>query len=76
MTSAWQKYKEKLGTTRPWDFINPNTPKVSDEQAELRFKVCLQCPKLIKTTNQCKECGCFMKAKVKLKEASCPLNFW
>jgi hypothetical protein len=74
--SAWSEYKKKLGDTRPWDVLNPGVPKASDEQAKLRFKVCLECPKLIKATKQCKECGCFMHLKVKLKEASCPLNFW
>ena len=23
--SKWQQYKEKLGETRPWDMLNPNT---------------------------------------------------
>ena len=22
--NAWQEYKKKLGTTRPWDLLNPN----------------------------------------------------
>jgi len=23
--SRWQQYKDKLGDTRPWDLLNPNT---------------------------------------------------
>jgi hypothetical protein len=74
--SAWADYKKKLGTTRPWDILNPNAPKASEEEAEHRLSICSQCPELIKATSQCKQCGCFMKMKVKLKEASCPLLKW
>ena len=74
--NAWQEYKKKLGTTRPWDFINPTTEYASEESSAERFSVCEKCPSLIKATSQCKECGCFMKAKVKLKEAVCPLGKW
>ncbi len=74
--SAWQEYKKKLGTTRPWDMVNPNTPKATEEEAARRFAICKECPELIKATKQCKQCGCFMKAKTKLAEAVCPLNKW
>ena len=74
--SAWELYKQKLGETRPWDLLNPNTEYVSKEEAELRFEVCKQCPQLIKATNQCKECGCFMNLKTKLAKADCPLHKW
>lgn len=74
--SAWADYKKKLGTTRPWDVLNPNTPKATEEEAEHRLNICSQCPELIKATSQCKQCGCFMKVKVKLKDATCPLNKW
>lgn len=74
--SAWQEYKKKLGVTRPWDFINPNTEYATDEEENARLSLCMDCPELIKTTTQCKQCGCFMKAKVKLKKAVCPLGKW
>jgi hypothetical protein len=74
--SAWADYKKKLGTTRPWDVLNPNAPKATEEEAADRLSICSQCPELIKATSQCKQCGCFMKMKVKLKEASCPLLKW
>ena len=76
MTSAWQKYKEKLGTTRPWDAINPNTPKVTEEVANNRMAICRECPEFIKATSQCKQCGCFMNAKTKIEAATCPLSKW
>ena len=74
--SAWNEYKKKLGTTRPWDLLNPNEEKVSDEEASKRFSICEECPELIKITKQCKQCGCFMKLKTQLKEAKCPIGKW
>lgn len=74
--SAWQKYKENLGDTRPWDLINPETEWASDEVAEKRYAICKECPELIKLTKQCKKCGCFMAAKTKLEKATCPLEKW
>lgn len=48
---------------------------VSAEEATNRFSICEQCPKL--TDNfRCTECGCFMKKKSQLVEASCPLGKW
>lgn len=71
-----QNFKEKLGDTRPWDMLNPNIPHVTDEEAESRYKTCLDCDRLLPVTHQCKECGCFMRMKVKLKSATCPLGKW
>ena len=76
MANAWQEYKKKLGTTRPWDVFNPSIENTSEEEASSRYTVCLECPKLIKVTKQCKECGCIMSLKVKLKRATCPLGKW
>jgi hypothetical protein len=74
--SRWEEYKEKLGTTRPWDVISRTTSYATEEESQNRWSICEQCPRLLKTTSQCKECGCFMKIKVKLKEAVCPLGKW
>lgn len=74
--SAWQRYKMSLGETRPWDVVNPNTEKVSDEIANNRLEICKSCPELIKLTIQCKKCGCFMHLKTKLEKAECPLGKW
>lgn len=74
--TPWQEYKKKLGTTRPWDMFNPNVEKISEEEANVRLAICEECPELIKITKQCKQCGCFMNAKTKIKNATCPLNKW
>lgn len=74
--TAWQKYKQNLGETRPWDLLNPNTEMLTDEEAAERFSICKSCPELIKLSKQCKKCGCFMVAKTKLKAATCPIHKW
>jgi len=74
--SAWKEYKANLGVTRPWDLLNPNQEKSEDAEQSKRFDICMACPELIQATKQCKQCGCFMKMKVKLKRAQCPLGKW
>ena len=74
--SKWDEYKSKLGDTRPWDVLNPNTEWVDEDTSSARMEICNGCPELIKLTKQCKECGCFMAVKTKLKLAACPLEKW
>lgn len=61
---------------RPWDLFNKNIGRVAEAVAEERFKICSECPQLIKLTSQCKECGCIMTAKTKLPNAFCPIGKW
>ena len=74
--SAWKKWKDNLGETRPWDMLNPNTNFVDDSTAKARLDLCLSCPELIKATKQCKKCGCFMHLKTKVENATCPIGKW
>lgn len=76
MASAWEEYKKKLGTTRPWDVVNLNVEKSSEDEAKRRYEICLSCPRLVKVTKQCKECGCIMPLKTKLAAAVCPIGKW
>ena len=76
MTSKWQEYKEKLGETRPWDILNPNTKYVEEAESTRRYDICKACPELIDLTKQCKQCGCVMPLKTKLAKAECPLKKW
>ena len=73
--TRWEQYKEKNGVT-PFDALNPNTKKTSDEIANQRYNICKSCPELIKLISQCKKCGCFMIYKTKLELASCPIGKW
>jgi len=61
---------------RPWDIFNKNIGRVEKSVQEQRFAICQQCPKFIKITGQCKECGCIMKAKTLLPNANCPIGKW
>ena len=73
--TPWQKYKESLKEAAPWDLLNKENHTESDEQTS-RYAICLACPELIQATKQCKQCGCFMAMKTKLKAAKCPLSKW
>ena len=74
--SPWQKYKQNLGQTRPWDMLNPVKYVEDSAVSDARFEICKACPELIKLTTQCRKCGCFMAAKTKLQEAVCPIGKW
>lgn len=74
--SAWQEYKKKLGETRPWDMLNPHAARLSEEKTAQRMAICASCPRFVKLTTQCRECGCVMSAKTKLEAATCPLGKW
>lgn len=74
--TPWQKYKQSIGDTRPWDIVNPKVQKVDDSIAEQRLEICKTCPEIISLTTQCKKCGCFMAVKTKLESATCPLSKW
>lgn len=74
--SPWEKWKQNLGETRPWDMVNPNTKRVTEEIQKLRMDICKSCEFLIKSTNQCKKCGCFMHLKTQLSKAECPIGKW
>lgn len=80
--TPWEEYKKKRAlelqngaSVKPTDMLNRAnyTDAVS---ANARLEICEACPSLLKLTHQCKECGCFMKLKVKLAEATCPLGKW
>jgi hypothetical protein len=74
--TALSRYKKLLGDTRPWDVINPATEWADEEISTKRYSICKACPELIKLTSQCKKCGCFMKMKAKLADATCPIGKW
>jgi hypothetical protein len=45
-------------------------------QSVERLNICHACPHFIRMTTTCKKCGCFMIAKIQLKNAHCPLKKW
>jgi len=61
---------------KPWDLLNTKMGRVSNEIADQRYSICNSCEKLMNFPKVCKECGCFMKLKVTLPQAYCPLEKW
>lgn len=50
-------------------------PKVEAEEAERRLNICKGCEFFV-DDKRCLKCGCFMKAKVHLRSATCPEKKW
>lgn len=76
MKSKWEQYKEKVGSTRPWDMLNPNIEHVDKNVQAYRYNICKACPEFVSLTTQCRQCGCVMAMKTKLPGATCPLGKW
>ena len=49
---------------------------VEPEVARERYETCKTCPSFVKFTTQCKQCGCVMRMKTKVKGQVCPLGKW
>ena len=49
--------------------------KLLREDVNHRWATCQACPELT-DANRCKQCGCFMKLKTKVKAAKCPIGKW
>lgn len=47
-----------------------------EDQSEKRLDICRSCDRLLRLTGQCKECGCFVFLKTKIKSQHCPINKW
>lgn len=73
--SAWEIWKDK-NSAKPWDYFNPNIVHINETMKNDRMSICNSCDRFIKSTTQCKECGCIMKIKTSLPHASCPLGKW
>ena len=41
-----------------------------------RWDICKGCEFLLKPTNTCKKCGCFMNVKTHIATSSCPIGKW
>jgi len=56
--------------------IMTNGVKVSSALAQRRLAVCRSCSHLLKTTGNCKKCGCFVDVKTKYADQNCPVGKW
>jgi hypothetical protein len=48
----------------------------STEVVKERALACKGCEKLTAVVHVCKECGCFMPAKILLANMTCPIGKW
>jgi hypothetical protein len=66
------------GSVAPEDPIDQpsNVFFATPEQKLERFNICQACDRWKASTRQCKECGCFMDIKTKIKGTECPLGKW
>lgn len=67
---------QELRQAKPWDILNSDIGRVSDEVASERMEICKSCPFLFKISKQCRKCGCLMDLKTKLPNAECPIGKW
>ena len=51
-------------------------PRSEEKVAKERLSICENCEHYINLTTQCKKCGCIMKLKTKLEQATCPIGKW
>lgn len=49
---------------------------VPKEKAQQRYDHCKKCEHFVKKTTTCLKCWCFMKIKVTLENAECPIGKW
>lgn len=62
--------------SKPQGFVNrvQNATSNWKQNSDFRMKICNTCPHY--AAPRCKLCGCFMIAKTKIPQASCPAGKW
>jgi hypothetical protein len=58
------------------DMFDPRQPRSKQDQVDARLAICQQCPHFYQKLQKCNKCGCFMKLKTRLHNASCPIGKW
>lgn len=72
---SWDDFKKKY-EVNPFSLFDPKQKRTNPEKAIERLDTCFSCEKFINLTKQCRECWCFMPAKVLIHKAECPLGKW
>ena len=65
-----------MGDVRFIDLFDPNQPRSDKDLIQYRLEICNSCEWLDKRLTKSRKCGCFMKLKSTLKQASCPIEKW
>ncbi len=58
------------------DLFNPSQPRSDRALIESRLEICNTCEWFNRRMVKCNKCGCFMKLKTTLKQATCPIGKW
>ena len=58
------------------DLFDLSQPRSDKELAKSRLAICNTCPAFNKRLAKCTKCGCFMRLKTTLRQASCPIGKW
>lgn len=58
------------------DFLTGSLEFASEDVVAKRIAICEPCEVRNSTLNTCTACGCFLPAKTKLLEATCPMELW
>ncbi len=87
LRTAWANKADILRAL--WLYILDNTyywarPTPSKELYELRYRTCRTCPHRARWSTKCAlivgeccdVCGCNLRLKLRLPDATCPLNKW
>ena len=75
---TWEMISEKTATQEEIRVTEEakNLFWATPDQKLERFNICQACDRWKASTRQCKECGCFMDIKTKIKGSKCPLGKW
>ena len=68
--------EEKLAKVSIFDILDKSKYSNNKMEIDKRISICEGCEHFIKITKQCSKCGCFMKLKTRLTDASCPIGKW
>ena len=68
--------EEKLAKVSIFDILDKSKYSNNKMEIDKRISICEGCEHFIKITKQCSRCGCFMKLKTRLTDASCPIGKW
>lgn len=67
--------QESTKTVSVWDLVNPMEPRADKDTRHARLDICHGCDHL-KWPERCSMCGCLMRGKTWLLNATCPINKW
>ena len=68
--------EEKLAKVSIFDILDKSKYSNNKMEIDKRISICEGCEHFIKITKKCSKCGCFMKLKTRLTDASCPIGKW